>query len=129
MALRRRAVRSRDDKPRWRLQGSTRRQEVSGRANIAAMKVSFQPTQLEAAIQAPLLKRAVDELFPPQAAGEIVVLRPFCDEPMKLVYRIAAQEPITVNFDRQMLYSAGTEEQLFERVRELRDRHLTSRPQ
>ena len=91
------------------------------------MKVTFQPSQLEAAVHAPLLKRAVDELFPAQTVGEVTVVRPFSDEPMTLIYRVASQEPIRVDFDRQMLYSPGTEEQLFARVRELRDRHLTAR--
>jgi hypothetical protein len=95
-------------------------------ASLCRMRVSFQPTQLESAIHAPLLKRAVKELFPPQTAGEIALVRRYSDEPMRLVFRMTSCEPIAVEFDRQMLYSDGNEEQLFDRVRELRDRHLTA---
>ena len=83
------------------------------------MKVSFQPTQLSVAIQAPLLRRLVEELTPRGMLGEVALQQKHREDPMELIFRPTRHAPVRVAFDRAMLYSPEREHELRARVAEL----------
>ena len=86
------------------------------------MKVSFQPTQLGVAIQAPLLRRIIEELTPRGMLGEVALQQKHREEPMELILRPSRPSmhaPVRVAFDREMLYSPEREHDLRARVAEL----------
>jgi hypothetical protein len=83
------------------------------------MKIRFEPTQLEAAVQAPLLRQLVDEMRPEGMFGEVALIQPYLQEPMRLELRARASKPVAVPFDRQILYTPERENELRDRVREL----------
>ena len=83
------------------------------------MKIRFEPTQLEAAIQAPLLCRLVDEMRPEGMLGEVALVQSFVEEAMRLELRPRARKPVAVPFDRQILYTPEREQELRQRVQEL----------
>lgn len=83
------------------------------------MKVSFEPTQLEVAIQAPVLRRIVQELTPRGMLGEVAVRQKFRHDPMVLVLKASSRAPIRVSIDREMLYSAAREDELRKTVQDL----------
>jgi hypothetical protein len=83
------------------------------------MKVRFDPTQLEAAVQAPLLCRLIEEMQPKGMFGEVALIQPFRQEPMRLELRTRSGKPVAVPFDREILYRPEREKELRERVQQL----------
>ena len=83
------------------------------------MKVSFEPTQLEVAVQAPALRRIVQEFTPRGMLGEVAVRQKFRDDPMVLVLKASSRAPVRVSIDREMLYSPAREDELRKTVQEL----------
>jgi len=85
------------------------------------MKIRFEPTQLEAAMHAPLLRSLVDEFQPKGMFGEVALVQPlpFHQEPMRLELRTRTGKPVTVPFDREILYRPERKNELRERVQQL----------
>ena len=83
------------------------------------MKLSFEPTQLAVAVQAPVLRRIIDELTPKGLFGEIALRQRFRDDPMVLVLQASSRAPVRVSFDRDMLYSPAREPELRDTVTQL----------
>ena len=83
------------------------------------MKIRFEPTQLEAAMQAPLLRRLIDEMHPAGMFGEVALVQSFRQEPMRLELRTRSGKPVAVPFDREILYTPARENELRERVQQL----------
>jgi hypothetical protein len=91
------------------------------------MKVSFEPTQLAVAVQAPVLRRIIEELTPQGMLGEVALRQKFRDDPMVLVLQASSRAPVRVSFDREMLYSPAREGELRDTVAELFQRFVKGR--
>ncbi len=83
------------------------------------MKIIFNPPQLAVARQASTLRRLAEELAPVDCAGELRVLHPFREEPMRMVLIRSGRWPASVELPRTWLYDEHTEYELHERVAEL----------
>lgn len=83
------------------------------------MKIIFNPPQLEVAPQATTLSRLAQEIAPPDCAGELRVMHPFRDEPLRLVLISSGRWPQSMELPRTWLYEEHAEYELRERLAEL----------
>ncbi len=83
------------------------------------MKITFNPPQLAVARQAATLQRIADELAPADCSGELRVLHPYRDEPLRLVLIQPGRWPASLELPRTWLYEDHTEYELRERLAEL----------
>ena len=52
-------------------------------------------------MQAPLLRRLIDEIHPAGMFGEVALVQSFRQEPMRLELRTRSGKPVAVPFDRE----------------------------
>jgi hypothetical protein len=83
------------------------------------MNVQFHPPQLQSARMAPLLRKVLNEVAAPQAAGELRVLRGVATEPMRLVFVCAGRELTSLTLPSDWLYTEIGEAQIREQLAHL----------
>jgi hypothetical protein len=83
------------------------------------MKIIFNPPQLGVARQAATLRSLAQELAPADCTGELRVLHPYRDEPLRLVLIQSGRWPASIELPRTRLYEEHAEYELRERLAEL----------
>jgi hypothetical protein len=83
------------------------------------MNVQFQPPQLQSARMAPLLRKVLNEVTPPDAAGELRVLRSGGTQALRLILICAGHEPASLSLPSDWLYSELGEAHIREQLTHL----------
>ncbi len=83
------------------------------------MNIVFNPTQLEVSRHAETLRHLVQEMAPAGCTGELRVLHPYHDEPLRMVLIRAGQWPVSITMPLAALYDEKAEYELRERLAEL----------
>jgi hypothetical protein len=83
------------------------------------MKIVFNPPQLGVARQAATLRRLAQELAPEECTGELRVLHPYREEPLRLVLIQTGHWPASLELPRTWLYEEHAEYEIRERLEEL----------